>query len=84
MTLAALGFSVAALFFSLMAAFPGLKEVLAAIRDGVLWFALFVLVGAGAFVAWQQVERPQSPSITTSNSIDHFRPVTAKEPPPRH
>jgi hypothetical protein len=36
---AALVCSVAALFFSLVAAFPGLKVVLAAIRDGVLWFA---------------------------------------------
>jgi hypothetical protein len=81
MTFAALGFSVAALCFSLLAAFPGLKDVLAVIRDGVLWFALFVLLGAGAFVAWQQVERQQSPSITTANTIDYFRPVTAGPPP---
>ena len=83
LSLAALGFSVAAFFFSLLAAFPGLKDVLAVIRDGVLWFALFVLLGSGAYVAWQQVEWKQSPSIISGNSIDHFRPITAKEPPPR-
>ena len=78
MTFAALGFSVAALFFSLLAAFPGLKDVLAVVRDGVLWFAMFVLLGGGAFVAWQQL-----PSITAGNSIDRFQPITAKELPPR-
>ena len=41
LTLAALGCSIVALLFSLLAAFPGLKAVLAAVRDGVLWLRCF-------------------------------------------
>lgn len=55
-SLAALACSVAALFFSLLAAFPGLKQGLAAVRDGVLWFALFLILGCVAFVVWQHVQ----------------------------
>ena len=54
-TIAALVCSVAALFFSLIAAFPGLKGVLAAVRDGILWFALMVVLGGVAFVVWQHL-----------------------------
>jgi hypothetical protein len=50
---AALACSVAALFFSVIAAFPGLKNVLAAVRDGILWFALLVVLGGVACVVWQ-------------------------------
>ena len=60
LTLAAVGMSGAALFFSLLAAFPGLKSVLAAVRDGVLWFSLFVVIGAGAFLVWQTAQQPAS------------------------
>ena len=56
LTIAALVCSVLALFFSLVAAFPGLKTVLAALRDGVLWFALFLVLGGSAFIVWQQIE----------------------------
>jgi hypothetical protein len=56
LTIASLVCSVAALFFSLVAAFPGLKTVLAAVRDGVLWFALFLVLGGVAFVVWQRLE----------------------------
>jgi hypothetical protein len=59
LTLAALGCSLAALFFSLLAAFPGLKSVLAAVRDGVLWFTLFLVLGGVAFVVWQHVQNQQ-------------------------
>jgi hypothetical protein len=65
LTMAAFGCSAAALFFSLVAAFPGLKSVLAAVRDGVLWFALFLVLGAVGFVVWQQVHT-QSLSETTA------------------
>jgi hypothetical protein len=60
MTIAALVCSGAALFFSLIAAFPGLKVVLAAVRDGVLWLALFLVLGGVAFVVWQQVQQTKS------------------------
>jgi hypothetical protein len=62
MTVAAFVCSALALCFSLVAAFPGLKPVLAAIRDGVLWFCLFLVLGGVAFVVWQQVQQPKSPS----------------------
>jgi len=55
LTIAALVCSVAALGVSLLAAFPGLKTVLAAVRDGILWFALFVLLGGAGFVVWQHL-----------------------------
>ena len=58
LTLAAVGMSGAALFFSLLAAFPGLKSVLAAVRDGVLWFSLFLVIGAGGFLVWKSAQRP--------------------------
>jgi predicted small integral membrane protein len=58
LTLAAVGMSGAALFFSLLAAFPGLKSVLAAVRDGVLWFSLFMVLGAGGFLVWQSARQP--------------------------
>ena len=66
LTLAAVAMSGAALFFSLIAAFPGLKSVLAAVRDGVLWFALFLVLGAGGFLAWRQVA--EVPTAATSAS----------------
>ena len=61
MTIAAFVCSALALFFSLVAAFPGLKPVLAAIRDGVLWFCLFVVLGGVAFLVWQQVQQGKTP-----------------------
>ena len=63
LTVAALVCSVLALFFSLVAAFPGLKVVLAAFRDGVLWFALFLVIGGVSFVVWQQVQKHQQPTV---------------------
>jgi len=64
MTVAALICSIAALFFSLLAAFPGLKGVLAAVRDGVLWFALFLILGGLGFVGWQHIQELQGPAMT--------------------
>jgi len=61
LSIAALACSVVALFFSVLAAFPGLKLVLAAVRDGVLWLALLVLLGGIAFITWRQAERRPTP-----------------------
>ncbi|HEY2411932.1 MAG TPA: hypothetical protein VGI40_06805 [Pirellulaceae bacterium] len=55
LTYAALGCSVVALFFSVIAAFPGLKGVIAAVRDGILWFALLVVLGGVGFLLWQRL-----------------------------
>ena len=67
-SIAALACSIAALVFSLLAAFPGLKHVLAALRDGILWFALFLVLGGVAFVVWQQVQQSAGGSITASHA----------------
>jgi hypothetical protein len=67
-SMAALACSVAALVFSLLAAFPGLKHVLAALRDGILWFALFLVLGGVAFVAWQQIQQPAGAGITAGHA----------------
>ena len=62
LSIAALACSVAALFFSLLAAFPGLKDLLVAIRDGVLWLALLLVLGGVGFVVWQHVQQQPAPS----------------------
>jgi len=74
LSIAALTCSLAALFFSLLAAFPGLKDVLIAIRDGVLWFALFLVLGGVAFVAWKHFHKPPA-GITAGNSLNHPGPT---------
>jgi hypothetical protein len=61
---AALVVAIVALFFSLVAAFPGLKGLLAAVRDGVLWSALFLVIGGVGFIIWQRVQ--QSPDLTAA------------------
>lgn len=83
LAVAALVCSLAALFFSLLAAFPGLKDVLIALRDGVLWFALFLVLGGVAFVTWQHFQRPPA-SITAGNSLNHTRPPAANPLLPAH
>ena len=70
LTIAAFACSVAALFFSLLAAFPGLKVVLAAVRDGVLWFALFLVLGGISFVVWQQLEMRRAPAQVAQQSAE--------------
>ena len=62
---AALIVAIVALFFSLIAAFPGLKGLLAVVRDGVLWFALFLVIGGVSFVVWQRLQ--DSTGLTTAN-----------------
>ena len=69
MTVAALICSVAALFFSLLAAFPGLKGVLAAVRDGVLWFALFLILGGLGFVGWQHMQELPKSAFTAGGKM---------------
>ena len=73
LTLTAVGMSGAALFFSLLAAFPGLKSGLAAVRDGVLWFCLFLVIGASGYVAWQHAQATH-PTMTKADSSPQTRP----------
>ena len=70
-TIAALVCSVTALFFSLLAAFPGLKSVLAVIRDGILWFALFVVLGGLGFLVWQHLHlQPPATAAKPAQTAD--------------
>jgi tryptophan-rich sensory protein len=69
LTLAALAASLTALFFSSLAAFPGLKSVLAAVRDGVLWFALFLILGASSFVVWQHLEKGRTKGQALTGTV---------------
>jgi hypothetical protein len=73
LTLAAVGMSGAALFFSLLAAFPGLKSGLAAVRDGALWFVLFLMIGGGGFMVWQQAQQGK-PAVSAADSSPQSRP----------
>lgn len=75
--LVAVVMSAAALFFSLVAAFPGLKGVLSAVRDGVLWVALFLVAGGVGFVVWQQLQRPNNASTTAANPTSASSAVPA-------
>jgi len=68
LSIAALACSIAALFFSLLAAFPGLKDLLIAIRDGVLWLALLFILGGVSFVVWQHVQRQPAPTQQASST----------------
>ena len=61
---AALVVAFIALFFSLVAAFPGLKGLLSAVRDGVLWSALFLVIGGVGFIVWQRLQ--QSPDLAAA------------------
>jgi hypothetical protein len=69
LSIAALACSVAALLFSLIAAFPGLKELLAAIRDGVLWLALLMVLGGVGFVVWQQIQHQPAPAQQAASPL---------------
>jgi hypothetical protein len=77
---AALVCSVLALFFSMLAAFPGLKTVVAAIRDGVLWFALFLILGGSAFVVWQQVQKQPATGLASQGLASQGLASHAKAP----
>jgi hypothetical protein len=77
LTVAALVCSIVALLVSLSAAFPGLKDLLAVIRDGVLWFALVLVLGGVGFVVWQHLEK--TPKLqtrpATSASVEQASPL---------
>lgn len=75
LALAALVVSLVALFFSLVAAFPGLKVVLAAIRDGVLWLALVVVLGGVGVLLWQDRQALRSAAGTRAAAADAELPA---------
>lgn len=83
LSLAALVTAAAALFLSLMAAFPGLKSVLAAVRDGILWFSLFLVLGAAGFVVWQNLQQQNFEQQTTARSAAIPSNSRVADAPPR-
>ena len=69
-----------ALFFSLIAAFPGLKGLLSAVRDGVLWLAVLLLLGGAGFVVWQHLEQGRrTPSAAAPRPVVPTPAVPAAE-----
>ena len=56
-SVAALVVAVVALGFSVTNAFPGLKTLLAVARDGILWLALFFVLGGVGFVVWNRAQQ---------------------------
>jgi hypothetical protein len=54
LSVASLVVATLALGISVMNAFPGVKTLLAVFRDGVLWLALFFVLGGAGFVAYQR------------------------------
>lgn len=80
LSLAAVVLSACALFVSLFTAFPGLKDLLAAVRDGVLWFALFVILGGCGFVVYQHLGK--LPKSTAASPLAGANNLPALEFPP--
>jgi len=71
LSLAALIVAVIALGVSSSAAFPGLKSLLLVVRDGVLWLALFFVVGGAGFVIWQRLEQARpAAAAPTKNQLE--------------
>jgi hypothetical protein len=77
---AALVVASISLFFSLVAAFPGLKGVLAAVRDGVLWFALFLVIGGVSFVVWHRLQQSPGLAAATRPSAPPANDLAPAEP----
>jgi hypothetical protein len=60
-----------ALCFSLMAAFPGLKTMLATVRDGILWLALFFVLGGAAYVSIHAIESKRQSKQPRADRADY-------------
>ncbi|MDX1946878.1 MAG: hypothetical protein SFU86_15860 [Pirellulaceae bacterium] len=58
-----------ALALSLVAVFPGLKGLLSAVRDGILWLALLLLLGGAGFVVWQHLQQTARPAASAARPI---------------
>lgn len=59
-SVAALCVALLALCFSVMNAFPGVKTLLAVTRDGILWLALFFVLGGVGFVVYNRAQQLSS------------------------
>lgn len=66
---AALGVSGLALYLSLLAAWPQVKEWAESMRDLVLWVALLAVIGGIGYFGWMNYEagrnRPASTTMTS-------------------
>lgn len=79
LSLAAVVMAGLALVISLFTMFPGMKGLIAVVRDGVLWLALLVILGGAGFVVYQRLQ--QTPSVTQRSAFDSL-PSRAPAPQP--
>lgn len=75
MSLAALVVALLALGFSSLAAFPGLKSMLVVVRDGVLWLALFFVLGGAGFIVWQRLEQARPAAAAVKDRLTPVDPL---------
>jgi hypothetical protein len=78
LSIAAVVMSALALIISLFSVFPGMKGMIAVVRDGVLWLALLVILGGAGFVVYQRLQ--QTPSVTQRSG---FESLPSRAPAPR-
>lgn len=82
LSLAALVVALVSLGVSSLGAFPGLKTGLLVVRDGVLWLALFFVLGGAGFVVWQHLEHSR-PSATAPAPTSRSTLIESPQNPPR-
>lgn len=75
LSVAALAVALMALVVSMMNAFPGLKTAFAVARDGVLWLALFFVLGGVGFIVWQRAQ--QLPTAAHGSAQAERHDITA-------
>ncbi len=71
-SVAALCVSLMALCFSVMNAFPGVKTLLAVTRDGILWLALFFVLGGVGFVVYNRAQQLSSEGDRSSARLEQL------------
>jgi hypothetical protein len=78
--LAAFTMAALALVISLFSAFPGLKGLLAVVRDSVLWLAVLVLLSGAGFVVYQRLQQSSASSLSQRTPLDE---LPSRAPAPR-
>jgi|GEM_PF-6233024 len=76
--LAAVTMAGVALVISLFSAFPGLKGLIAVVRDSVLWLAVLVILSGAGFVVYQRLQ--QTPALSQRTG---FEELPSRAPAPR-
>lgn len=79
-SVAALCVALVALGFSVMNAFPGVKTLLAVTRDGILWLALFFVLGGVGFVVYSRAQQLSSGSQNSSARLEELPSFAEHDP----